>query len=345
MKKIFFHSNQMSLQGTEIALYDYAIGNEKTLGNKSVIIYPEKSISNNLDVINKFKKAFDVRSYVDISELDYILEKEGADLFYAIKAGHNDGVYSKNIPNMMHAVFPQKAKEIHGDAYAFVSSWLSQYCSNDKVPFVPHIVHLPSANNNLRRDLDIPEDAIVFGCHGGRDSFDIQFVKNAIAKIVRESSKHFFIFMNIAPFIESKQVKFISGTTDLLLKSEFINSCDAMIHARILGETFGLSCAEFAIKNKPIITYSRSRFKNHIYSLKESIVLYHDEETCYKALCKFNPITAMVDNSDLLVQYSEQYVMEKFNQNLIYSADKKISLPKLNFRDKMQAKFNKILNR
>ena len=37
MKKIAFHSNQLSLRGTEIALYAYAKYNEEILGNKSVI--------------------------------------------------------------------------------------------------------------------------------------------------------------------------------------------------------------------------------------------------------------------------------------------------------------------
>ena len=28
-----------------------------------------------------------------------------------------------------------------------------------------------------------------------------------------------------------------------------------MLHARSLGESFGISCAEFAVKDKPIFTY------------------------------------------------------------------------------------------
>lgn len=37
--KIGFHSNQLSLTGTEIALFDYAHHNEQELGHKSVIFY------------------------------------------------------------------------------------------------------------------------------------------------------------------------------------------------------------------------------------------------------------------------------------------------------------------
>ena len=41
---------------------------------------------------------------------------------------------------------------------------------------------------------------------------------------------------------------------DLNKKVEFISSCDAMIHARQMGETFGAAVSEFSIKNKPVIT-------------------------------------------------------------------------------------------
>ena len=36
--KIAFHSNQLGLRGTEIALFDYAYYNRELLGNESIII-------------------------------------------------------------------------------------------------------------------------------------------------------------------------------------------------------------------------------------------------------------------------------------------------------------------
>ena len=38
MTKIAFHSNQLCLRGTEIALYDYAKYSEELLNNESIII-------------------------------------------------------------------------------------------------------------------------------------------------------------------------------------------------------------------------------------------------------------------------------------------------------------------
>ena len=76
--------------------------------------------------------------------------------------------------------------------------------------------------------------------------------------------------MNVIPFCEKKEnIIFLTGSWDLQYKSNFIESCDAMLHARSNGETFGYSVAEFSMKNKPVITYKNSPEKSHIDILKE----------------------------------------------------------------------------
>ena len=55
----------------------------------------------------------------------------------------------------------------------------------------------------------------------------------------------------------------VEGLGQQTQKVKFINTCNAMLHARSLGESFGLSCAEFAIKNKPIFTYGFCRQRAH----------------------------------------------------------------------------------
>ena len=37
-----------------------------------------------------------------------------------------------------------------------------------------------------------------------------------------------------------------------------------MIHGRSDGETFGLAVAEFSVANKPVITYSESKDREHL---------------------------------------------------------------------------------
>ena len=75
MKIIGFHCNQFSERGTEISIYDYAYYNEEILNNKSIILYPKSSISNNnIDIKNKFQKKFLVIEYDDLDETDLYLD-------------------------------------------------------------------------------------------------------------------------------------------------------------------------------------------------------------------------------------------------------------------------------
>ena len=57
MKKIAFHSNQLGIRGTEVAMYQYAKYNEEILGNKSIIVsFPNRDHG----AIEKFRERFEV---------------------------------------------------------------------------------------------------------------------------------------------------------------------------------------------------------------------------------------------------------------------------------------------
>jgi hypothetical protein len=49
-----------------------------------------------------------------------------------------------------------------------------------KPPVVPHIVSLPELSEDLRAELGIPEDAVVFGRHGGVGTFSLDFVQASV---------------------------------------------------------------------------------------------------------------------------------------------------------------------
>ena len=103
--------------------------------------------------------------------------------------------------------------------------------------------------------INIEKKQIVFGCHGGESSFDLVFTHDVIKKIVKIKKNITFLFLNINKFYSHPRVKFLKGTTNESYKKKFLNTCDAMLYGRSLGESFGLACAEFAIQNKSIISY------------------------------------------------------------------------------------------
>ena len=97
-----------------------------------------------------------------------------------LKGGEPDGIISSSTRNLVNAVSGWwKPEWIHGDVYAMGSKWLSKI-TNYKIPHVPHIVNLPNHNLDMRNELGIPKDALVFDRNGGCDTFDLHFVNNQL---------------------------------------------------------------------------------------------------------------------------------------------------------------------
>lgn len=320
-KTIAFHSSQISVRGTEVALYDYALHNERLLNNRSLVVYDSNSPENHAATLRKFEDRFEVVGYASVDELDGILRSRKADLLYAIKSGEKDGLVSKLVPTMVHAVFPVGPWEVHGSSFAFISEWLSRHCSRDRVPCVPHIVDLPEISDDLREGLAIPRTALVLGCHGGAQSFDVRCAIEAVGKAVERAPDLYFLFLNIAPFTEHPRIIFLPGTADLAEKTRFINSCDAMLHARQLGESFGLACGEFSIRNKPVITFRRSRHTHHHDVLGPKGFYYHDTESLLRIIGGMRQSLREGSAWDCYsFRYNPEKVMELFEKHLIRPA-------------------------
>lgn len=310
---IAFHTNQLSLRGTEIASYDYADHNEKILGNESIIITRNPDVWKYSDskAIEKFQKRFKVFFYSDFSEVEKILNDQLVDIFYALKAGMNDGVVSKGRKTVIHSVF--QYHEPHGDVYAYVSEWLGKQYNS---PFVPHMVTLADTDENLRDQLGIPKDAVVFGRYGGYETFDMLQVKYLVQEIAQKNNNIYFLFMNTEKFSDpsQKNIIYLDGTSDMIEKTKFINTCDAMLHARMKGESFGLAIAEFSIRNKPVLCSKFAVDKAHFDLLKDKGIYYGDNS--HLASLLENPIYLNDKTVDwnCYRDYTPEKVMDKFNK-------------------------------
>ena len=313
-RKIGFCGGAMTLRGVHIALFDYALHNQIILGNQSIVFY-EESGENDPSVISKFQEYFELIPYQNFKDLNKVAEKSIVEAMYIIKSGEIDSQIIESVPNLIHAVFPQKISDKHGEVYAFVSEWLSKECSNYKIPFVPHMISLSKINDNLRMQLNIPQHAVVFGSYGGKESFNLEFVLQSIRKIIYKRLDAYFIFMNISPFIQHDRIFFIPGNPALDYKVKFINTCDAMIHARGIGESFGLACGEFSIRNKPIITYALSPQRSHLEILGHKAIKYKCTKEIDRIFMDFDKAWFASQDWDC---YSEKYspvpVMEQFDQ-------------------------------
>lgn len=311
--KVLFHTNTLNYRGTTVAVTDYARYNQEILGNESIIAYnhslgTDKDIGSEQVVIDALKKEFNVVGYYN-GDLEGIIEKEKVDLAYFIRAGNKEPLPS-NCKTAVHAVF--QFKEPHGDRYAYISKWLSDSLTNGSTPYVPHIVKLPTPTNNFRDALGISKDKIVIGRLGGYYTFDISFVKEYIKDLVSSNDSFVFLFVGTEPFIDHPNVKFINEIHNPQKKANFIDTCDAMIHARQRGESFGLSIAEFLYLNKPVIAWNDGHDLNHLELLKNSNTLYSNRSDLNYILHNLNDLKQ--NWNERVEEFRPDLVMPKFKQ-------------------------------
>lgn len=310
--KIAFHSNQLCLRGTEVALFDYAYYNQAYLNNESIIISNKNNPASHPEVIKKFENIFRVFFYEDFKEVEDILDQEHVDIMYMIKAGFNDGLISKKHKTVIHCVFTHY--EPHGNVYAYISPWLARHYNNI---WVPHMINIPINNiSNLRDELNIPQTAIVFGRHGGDGQFDIDFVRQCVYDIARTRSDIYFLFMNTNKFCpDHRQIIHLPGTADMIKKAEFINTGDAMLYGRASGESFGIAIGEFSVFNKPIICPSFARDSFHLETLGNKAIKYSNYQELYKVLTNFKPMPDQ--NWNCYQEFTPENVITKFKQVFI----------------------------
>ena len=312
--RIAFHDNSLCLRGTTVAIYDWAYWTRHYLDIDPIIMFNLKNNFNDKSVIKKFEKEFPVFGYEDKNQIDDILSKNKCDAFLMEKGGEPDGVISSVSKNLVNAISGWwKPEWVHGDVYAMGSKWLSKI-TDYKIPYVPYIVNLPDHSMNMRDELGIPKDALVFGRNGGWDTFDLPFVKQSIVETLEKRNDVWFVFQYTEPFYEHERIIYLDPTADLNEKVRFINTSDVMLHARNIGESFGLSCAEFSIRNKPVITYYNSLERNHIDTLDEKGIFYENKEDIDHILLNLdrNEITGLEWNC--YQDYSPENVVQKFKE-------------------------------
>jgi len=165
----------------------------------------------------------------------------------------------------------------------------------------------------MRKELNIPDNACVFGQYGGYDSFDIEYAQISVYEVARQHPNIYFIFVNARPFCEPlPNLIHYEIIIDLDKKVEFINTCDAMIWGRLGGESFGLCIAEFSTKNKPVIC-TNSGYDAHIHLLGDKAILY-DETNLYEILVTFDKEEMETRDWNAYQEYTPEKVIEIFKR-------------------------------
>lgn len=319
---IGFFVRHFTERGTEIAIYDYAKYNKNILKNNSFIICFSETAQRNMGFpaerfsYDKFKSIFPIIQINDICDMRDIIKEFNLTFFYTLTGGLSD-IYQfdnkyiwGNCKTIKHCVFYTTYNE--GDFCISISHTLNKK-NNTNIPVIPHIVDLPDSDENLRKELNIHENATVFGRYGGVDQFDMNMTHDAIKEYLETEKNSYFLFMNTNKFYEHPRIIYLNKNVDLNFKVKFINTCDAMIHSRLMGETFGLSIAEFSIKNKPVITCPCGDLE-HIAILGEKAVQYNSKEQLLDIFKDIKTIIHSRTDWNAYRLYSPDYVMSLFKE-------------------------------
>jgi glycosyltransferase involved in cell wall biosynthesis len=311
--KIAMMEYDFCIRGTSQCIYQYAIGCKYILNHEIVIVTNKTDYDE--EVMKRYTNHFPV-DIVDLKLLDRYLYENKFDAIYVIHAGY-ERLRVVSIPLLVHCVYTIAFP--HGHVYAAVSDAVKGDNKNIHVVrhaiddiFYDRIVNKTS----MRKELGIPNDHIVFGRHGGTDTFDVDFTFNAIIDTLNEKENVHFVFM-IRPFVipldfSHPRIHILPKTNDTNIKLDFIDMCDAMIHASSIGESFGLSILEFMIRQKPIITYNNTLgFRQHLKHLGDLAHIYNNQDELKHILLSFNPTSVIYPNIE---EFRLKNIIQEFDQ-------------------------------
>ena len=312
--KILFHANQLCLRGTTVSTTDYAEYNQSILGNESIICYNSSSPMNQPGVHEALEKRFKVIGYNNTDQLKKLIDQEKVDFTYFQRGGWLEFL-PDNCQTGVHAVF--QTYQPHGDSYVYISKWLSDVMSPTNsitpLPWLPLPVNLPTPTMNYRKEWNIRPDQFIFGRHGGWSTFDLTFVKQHIINLLNQRDDFVFVFLGTEPWITHPNVKFLNPIHDTQIKSNIINTWDAMIHARSEGESFGVAIVEALSLNKPVLAWENGHDQHHTQVLDKSNLLY-SEQNFWEKMINIKELSKKEDWSQRVEQFKPKVVMNKFNE-------------------------------
>lgn len=324
--KVAIHANVIDGRGLGKTPFDYGLGLKNIYGHE--VCFLTSKLSKN-DGAPRVEKHFPVHYYegnIDLtpknvikSQIEKIVNDEKIEFMHLLKAGENDNITPDNCKTGIHCVF--NMCEQHGNVYAAVSQNLANKYNSDL--YVPHIIKRIPVTKDLRKELNIPKDALVIGRHGGISTFDLAFVKEAVKEIVNKRKDVYFLFLSTEVFYSHERVIYFPWVSQEAGIFNFINACDIMLHARQMGETFGLSVAEFAISNKPVMTWSgmwqgskQTVYDTaHIDHLKGKAIIYNDGVDLLDTVMNLDTNYLRNNNWDTISsEFNETKVMEQYNK-------------------------------
>lgn len=356
--KVLFQLNQLGYGGTEKAILSFIKHLNPDKFDSYVFCYDER---NTLRYWRQLALSFTGRRHKKRFDEKYVQSFSRSNLFNQILAKNVQfgrwpefKSYVELIkPNIIHFnrgteedFYTQKTQELGPQIKLVETNIFSRSSNNrylnklDKIFFVSNqslakanwhlgkgeVLYNPIENStyagNLRKELSIPNDAIVIGQIGRPNLFQDSWVYNAFRGL--KSQNVFLICLGCTSFLKTVKknndnIRLLEATTDSKTIHKFFNSLDILIHRRLDGESFGMNIAEAMMHGIPILTHRAS-----VDNAQEELIS-NDPSSPIGLICDENDPLAYAENLKKLVENaklrSEMGLNAQKKANSLYKED------------------------
>jgi len=194
------------------------------------------------------------------SDYDLIQTARGGYTEYPFNLIHNcpiiDSIHSfqgEDKPNIKRAILLCKWQ---------AEKWAANGGNINKAVIIPSIVKVPEKKSStIRKKLNIPEDAFVYGFHQASRSDIFSPTSIQAYSMIKDSNTHFVLLggcqqhIEIARNLGIKNIHFIKFTSSVEGIHDFLAGIDVYAHARSDGEVCSASIIEAMYHGKPVISH------------------------------------------------------------------------------------------
>jgi hypothetical protein len=348
--RVIFHSHQLGKRGTEVSLFDYGMWLEIFFKAEAHFAFPFPGWTPIQESpFKKFTTTFPGRIHLVHADnwdyphyrktLDDIVIKVQADALYRTELQNPGYEVSSIVPTLVHEVFNCSSSRKMGTKYKAISDFVQKELGGGCTGVVPYMVWLPQCTGiDMRGELGISKEAFVFAWYGGHDAWDPAATEIVRQVAIARGNEVVFLLQHFPPveFVKISHLKnviLVPSTSSMLHKCRFIQTADAFLHTRLLGETFGLAVAEFSLSGKPTVTNINAPHRFHLQILGNNTFIYKTYEELQQLLMlidratveKYFPLQVVDTNnngvngqsqnqlSSLYSDFSPCKVMKQFN--------------------------------
>ena len=259
-------------------------------------------------------------SYASVPEFYEILKEVRPFIIHRQTSGQPEMPFVPPIVELANhvistAIFGHVDETIKLSRVIYISNHM-QHCAGVFGPSIRVIaipVEAPLTKDNLRQELDIPEDAFVFG-RLGRDDNDIYDPVNLIGFSQVEDENTYFVALAPSEFLKDKakdlginNIRYVDKTLDDVRISKFYNTLNVLAHSRKDGECNPGNIWEGFAHGKPVVSHYGIPYNGHIQEIGDCGFVVGRRDNFHNVWQNLNPSSV----PDIL-EYARSIGVENF---------------------------------